>query len=233
MKLYSELPIRYSSNMKARVADAAKVKLLRLGCTEPLGIPAWMLQYLATSHEFPVPPHVLLGLAREEDRHLGCDLVGEYFDCVGYRFSWGWIEERYSEETSDYGPSWRFEVFVDALLRKFPRADILEQIFGKMFDAHPLRCGGFDRSIDAWGTFTVLEFEVRTADAMQRLRVWMAETFVRHILPDLLATTNALVELAYTDRVRFDTEIEAWCAGKRDKDHLVRVHKGRRLAHGA
>jgi len=181
-------------NDKKIEQDNAMASLLLLGHSFRLGPPSWVLTELVTRTMYPQTPRHVLGLTK-----LGRDhgIVGEYLDKKGYEFSWGTMSEcveTYYDEPEDI-PAARFEIFPTDLLKTFPSSSLVEDLFLSLYSKHPL-CNKEFEGEESIGDWFVLSFSAEGVRAINRLRLWLAATFVPRIMPDLLADAGRIINEA-------------------------------------
>jgi|SRR5471030_493959 len=200
------------NNDKKIEQDNAMASLLLLGHSFRLGPPSWVLTELVTRTTYPQTPRHVLGLTK---RGYDQGIVSEYVDKKGYEFSWGTVSEdieMYDDEQEDIPIAW-FEIFPTNLLKTFPNSALVEDLFLWLYNKHPL-CNKEFEGEEAVGDWFVLSFSAEGVRAIDRLRLWLAATFVPRIMPDLLAEATRIINEAKTasvdeaGRVLYDPLVE-------------------------
>lgn len=193
------------SNAKKEIQDCLMTELMVAECPMVLGIPAWFIREITQREELPVPALEILGKRGEVPDN---SLVACCLDVVGYEFSWGTVFERtYGEgdpEIEWEGASYLdFGIFPHDLLRRHPYFETVGDFFRMTMERDPnlpTACEVSSSECD----WAVLTFTAYTEEDGASLRLWMAETFIPIILPNLIEEADRIMNLIAAGKMAAD-----------------------------
>lgn len=180
------------AKVKNHALDGVMGGLLALGYCFDIGIPSWVLTELITRKSAPLRPRDVLGLSKNYREN---SITAEYFNKMGYEFSWGTLSEKLHTDVDDGMLVGTFEIFPKQVLMAFPQVEMVEDLFIWMYQNHPLRHAEFegDEAFDGWFS---MSFSAYGNEEIAELRRWLAGTFVSKIMPDLISEAMRIVMAA-------------------------------------
>lgn len=192
---------------KDRLLDDCMIHLVNNQSPFPLGIKAALINEYLHRDEFPVSPAALVSMDTEE---TNISLLEHYADLVGYQFSWGFLTESFaaadlSEDADEYEQEDHllYEFILEGILKRLPRSDLLDFVMVGLYREHSLFNEDFDTDVGS-NCQSLLSLRAFGTEEVTELRLFVSLVFIPHILPDLLAYLERLVEIHDVNAKAFD-----------------------------